>query len=211
MYIRSILILLAAAITFPMPVYAADASVPLEMLDSANSANDLPSFWTTKENAPDSPSCEDVEMRPLDELFYEQYPEWRSRIAATSMIDCSISSSYGAYISTDVQFNPGQVTLGGLPVSSAEDEYMGYSFVLDVPMKRALAVLRPILERNCLDDAKRRADDDDGNDCKMHTDGISWSMGVYNGEYGSYDQDTITLSPDSNSTTKLTFYSTAVD
>ena len=139
-------------------------------------------------------NCKQLRIARPDEFA----ARWRPYILHPVLDQCRIEA-VGAdeapevFYAASARFPPGVVSLHGLPAIAAREQasamYGSNSLVLDVPLARALAVLRPIVERQCRPVARNNPSI--VTNCKMEDDGQGgWVIAV--GELNS----AISLSPD---------------
>lgn len=199
----------ALLLAIALPFSACAAPVPLQLGDDDFPAltafpevAQLTVFSSDPQEFPTS--CKQIRIARPDEIV----PRWRPHITRLSLDSChteavgtdaALETSYTA----SARLKPGQVTLHGLPVTGTHEmlseRYATRSLVLAVPLQKALAVLRPITERNCAPVARNNPGI--GTNCRMERDDEgAWSILI--GELNS----TITLSrnPDDAGSTLYT-------
>lgn len=135
-------------------------------------------------------SCQQLRIATLDEMA----PRWRGHLHPPVLDECrsappgtTAADSSKAGIATATWYSahavvkPGTVTLQGLPVVAVREAqtelYGSRTLVLGVPLRQALAVLRPLIERRC--GAAARANPSIPGNCVMQReDDGSWVITV---------------------------------
>lgn len=183
MYKRCTSLLLA--ITLPLAAQAGPA--PLQLGDddfpSLAAFPDVPQLTVFSTGPLDFPtSCKQIRIARPEEIA----SRWRPYISKLSLDRCRTDAvgtdavretSYTA----SARIHPGQVTLHGLPVTETREllaeMYANRSLVLAVPLEKALAVLRPVTERNCAPVARNNPGI--ATDCRMERDDEGgWSITI---------------------------------
>ncbi len=148
----------------------------------------LVAFNTTPGEFPHN--CQQLRIATLDEIA----PRWRGHLHKPVLDECrsappgtTATDSGKAGIATATWYSahaavkPGTVTLHGLPVLAVREAqtelYGSRTLVLGVPLRQALAVLRPLIEHRC--GAAARANPSIPGNCVMQReDDGSWAITV---------------------------------